>query len=375
MECSYYGKWKNDFPQCVPVQPCPLFTDLAQNNTQFKLEVRYEKVVQNTNSKRQKSIPNGKYARLACIDLARRNQSKLFSEAQNNSTSVQQIQTYDSVTQVICHNGKWIGIESVNAHCLPMLKLYTQDTANKMDNSSKDEHDQIIQTGSITKLVTNDQLVSLPVLVIRILFALLAILCIVIVSLLVYMYLFKQKLTKLNSIKEDIAMCNLGEGAILPRIVYHTPEEDLSYYGGNLYERISLYQDPHMYQTIKINNDNYSDLSTYSMDSSRMGVGIDLNDNESLSEEKINSIYNLDISDDDDSHSDDDGRPSAQKESHSFHQDHLYSVPEKNLQRLTDSKDQNSNSNLDHRDDDAQYNLLSRVSSLFLHSNSLYESQ
>lgn len=324
VECGNYGRWKSEFPQCIRIQPCQLLTNLPISND-YVLDVEYEST--QTGKGGLKVVPNGKYARFSCIkrDPVNGKGGTVVTVTPPANVKAQHMM-YQGITQVICRNGKWIGLESANSNCISLPTVSTEAPESAPSNGTTSDDPSV-------------QLVSLPVRLIRILFALFIILCLIIVSLLGYMFIFRHQFSHANNGK-DFRLDHFDVNSnLIPTIMYNDINSENN--GGiiystesNVYERISLEDshltgDCHLYQSIKINNDNYSELSTYPINLQH--------------EERENSIYgmeDLDI-------------------------DMASTVDLDSLPRATSQLTVNSTV--------ACYNQLSRSSSTFMKANSIYE--
>ena len=253
VECGNYGRWKNEFPQCMRIRPCPLLNDIPTNND-YVLDIKYEST--QTTKGGMQVVPNGKYARFSCVKRNQAGTTAMATVTPPANVKAQHVM-YQGITQVICRNGKWIGLESANSNCISLPELTTL-ASEKVTNSTSDD--------------PSVQLVTLPVRLIRILLALFIILCLIIVSLVVYMFFFRQQMSQANQGK-DFRLDHFDLNSnLIPTILYNGDVNSDNNGGiiytteSDVYERISLEHvdnDNHLYQTLKINNDNYSELSTF----------------------------------------------------------------------------------------------------------------
>lgn len=299
--------WKSEFPHCVPSKPCEKLTNVTVNR-EYKMDVKYEMVVKKKNGK--SFIPNGKYARFSCTKINETRLKITYKTNSSNSTSTNRY-SHKGMSQIICKNGEWIGLQSANPNCITvpkpkiaMANLQTQK-ANISDVSEE---------------------ISLPVRVIQILSALFILLCLIIVSLLLYMIKFKKKLNRANSMKANSHFNPFDHDSPIPSITYNTQFNE---YSDAIYsseedffhrDNFEPEGDSHVYYTVKLNN--YSD-SSYSE--------VKINEFSKIGEERVNSIYGLEDIDFDE-----------------CDEKHLFS--------------------------DTHYNELSRVSSVSMIKNSIYES-
>lgn len=260
-------------------------------NSDYKLNVKYEMLITNKKTGK-KVIPNGKSARFSCTKVNQTISDMLNSSATNSSRYIH------GMSQIICQNGEWIGLESANPNCITKPKRKANEMKSMESPATKK-----------TRGRESNEVVSLPVRVIKILFALFVILCLIIVVLLIYMCIFRKRMSRVNSVKENNGMMNPFDlDSIIPTITY---DSDLSDFSGAVYSSVNEYYDRisldpgrdrgdggrsegHVYYSIKNsannnnnainNNNNYSD--SYSDLKS-----IDI---KNIGEERVNSIYGID---------------------------------------------------------------------------------
>ena len=344
---------------------------LTNNNTEeYDLDIQYEQTaaIKSTNGVvNNQVVPNGKYAQFKCVKKngTRSSSSSLPLPPLSNKLkrlffSNRNAKPLNSnIIRRICQNGKWIGLDLRELVCISTWpKEFTPINFGVLNNKITVNNNRTIIAKKDDSSV---QLVSLPVRMIRILFALFIILCLIIVSLLVYMFIFRQQMNRMNSIKvnEYIGMTEFDKNSnLIPAILYnggsnryeHSDLAIMMYnsnnniYEGNIYEPVESLEhidDVHMYHTIKINiNNNNNNTNTYNYsdnysDISTIGYLQNLKH-----EERDNSIYGMEEFDVELA---------------------LATTPTNNELSIVTNNNQNN------------YNQLNRSSSMFMKPNSIYE--
>ncbi|OTF80702.1 hypothetical protein BLA29_004280 [Euroglyphus maynei] len=371
IECGYYGEWKNEFPTCDHSNPCSLLKNLTFMPG-YIVDVKYETTMINKKYK-DAIVPNGKFAEIICIRLNDRSDIidhqqiddknasfSIIDQMQNNDSTNRKMisQLRRDVSKIKCLNGKWIGIESVD--CI-MNKLILEE--NPISNSNN------VSGPELNKI----QVVSLPVRLIQILFVLFIFLLLIIICLLIYMIIFRKRMTKQvkkrnskeHNQEQDEMFPNHGILGI-PTFHFDSTTYRPDYYSSNedFYERITLEErDSHLYHTIPNPNHNiqshYSDLSLYPSLSSKFSANYNPpNSNLDIGEERYNSIYGLE---------EDEEQPQPQQQQ----QDHPLQKKVHSVQDfLTETTIINDKDSIKCS---SQYNSLSRLSTGYLRTNSIYE--
>ncbi|KPM10986.1 hypothetical protein QR98_0095510 [Sarcoptes scabiei] len=424
IECGHYGKWNKEFPRCDPSLPCNLLKNLTFAPG-YLADITYETTLIDEINKKP-LVPNGKFAKLFCIHLNQdrenddeqqlstatlsRDQNEIgtqfldqnrFLIASKNNQSDSQKRLLDA-GKVICRDGQWIGLDQIK--CIQSIPDHIESNGKRRKGSLRgtesDEADDEFEDDSNRNRKfhrnrnhfdsdPNDsidnriQVVSLPVRVINILFALFIILLLIIISLLIYMIIFRKRLSKSINLESKNERTNETRMMMMMNGNHNTSDYPLfdlpsinlesqrnneyNLIGDELYERITLSEFDYPsndYQTIlaQSNQNRFSDLSLYPQSNHQR-----LNAIKSIEgEERQNSIYGLE----DDSSMIVESK--LRKNYANNHQDDRFEIECRNPSSGTiSSSRENFSTNNDYRSDGSP--LRNETSFDYLRQNSIYE--